>query len=142
MKSYIGTKQINATPMTREQYNNIRGWAVPSDENPEDTGYLVEYPDSASNCEGYAGYISWSPQAVFEKSYMPTDGLTFGLALDAVNLGKRISRKGWNGKGLYVSIWHCDEISHSMLLICNNNIMYTWVPSSTDLMALDWMIVE
>lgn len=82
MKSYIGTKQINATPMTREQYNNIRGWAVPSDENPEDTGYLVEYPDSASNCEGYAGYISWSPQAVFEKSYMPTDGLTFGLALD------------------------------------------------------------
>lgn len=60
MKVYIGIKQVDAEPMTRGDYNKYRGWAIPADENPEDEGYLVKYPD---------GYVSWSPKAVFEEAY-------------------------------------------------------------------------
>ena len=53
MKKYIGTKLVQARPMTRGAYNRYRGWEIPADENPEDEGYLIQYPD---------GYVSWSPQ--------------------------------------------------------------------------------
>ena len=43
MNRYLGTKLINAKPMNRAEYNALRGWAVPADENPDDAGYLVEY---------------------------------------------------------------------------------------------------
>ena len=38
---YIGTKMINAEPMTRAAYNVFRGWELPADENGDDEGYLV-----------------------------------------------------------------------------------------------------
>lgn len=57
-KLHIGTKLIKATPMTRQEYNDLRGWVVPSDENPADDGYLVEYIDGGSASHpSYAGYI-------------------------------------------------------------------------------------
>ena len=45
MKQYLGVKLIHAKPMTRLEYNSFRGWDVPTDENPDDPGYLVEYQD-------------------------------------------------------------------------------------------------
>ena len=41
MKKYVGTKVIEAKPMTRGDYSKFRGWQIPADENPEDKGYLV-----------------------------------------------------------------------------------------------------
>jgi len=70
MKQYIGTKVINAMPMNRQDYNDFRGWTLPEDENGEDEGYLVEYMDGGkANTSQYAGYVSWSPKEVFERSY-------------------------------------------------------------------------
>ncbi len=66
MKTYIGTKVIQAEPMTRGDYNLKRGWTIPENENPLDEGYLVQYPD---------GYISWSPKDVFESSYRMSESL-------------------------------------------------------------------
>lgn len=62
MQHYIGTKMIEAKPMTRGAYNEYRGWQIPADENPDDPGYLVKYSDD---------YVSWSPAEVFEKAYLP-----------------------------------------------------------------------
>ena len=45
MKKYIGKKEINAVHMNRLEYNNLRGWKLPEDENGTDEGYLVEYID-------------------------------------------------------------------------------------------------
>ena len=59
MKKYIGTKLIEAKPMTRGEYNKYRGWTIPPDENPDDSGYLVKYSDS---------YESWSPKDVFDSA--------------------------------------------------------------------------
>ena len=67
---YTGTKTVRAKPMNRLAYNQLRGWTVPDDENPADDGYLVEYTDGGkANVPGFAGYVSWSPKDVFERSY-------------------------------------------------------------------------
>jgi hypothetical protein len=69
-KTYVGTKVVHGTPMSRGEYNGLRGWTVSADENPDDAGYLVEYTDGgASNVVGFAGYLSWSPKEVFERAY-------------------------------------------------------------------------
>lgn len=70
MQKYIGTKVINAVPMTRLEYNQLRGWQLPEDENGADEGFLVEYVDGGkANHPGFTGYISWSPKDVFERAY-------------------------------------------------------------------------
>lgn len=61
---YIGTKLVEASPMTRGAYNQYRGWQIPAEENPEDEGYLVRYSDN---------YETWSPKEVFEKAYLQVD---------------------------------------------------------------------
>lgn len=70
MKNYIGTKLIRVIPMNREDYNKLRGWDVPNNENPMDDGYLVCYPGQTSNVNGFDGYVSWSPKEVFEQTYI------------------------------------------------------------------------
>ena len=39
MVNYIGIKKIKAEPMTRGDYNKFRGWNIPENENPNDSGY-------------------------------------------------------------------------------------------------------
>lgn len=74
MKKYIGTKEINAIPMNRQEYNDFRGWKLPDDENGTDEGYLVEYVDGGkANTPQYKGYVSWSPKGVFERAYEAID---------------------------------------------------------------------
>ena len=79
MKKYIGTKLVQARPMTRGAYNRYRGWEIPADENPEDEGYMIQYPD---------GYVSWSPKGMFDHSYLEVDdnpqlpsGVSIGLGM-------------------------------------------------------------
>ena len=70
MVAFIGTKSVLATTMTRGEYNHYRGWQIPENEDPSEQGYLVEYVDGGKpNDDRHAGYISWSPRDVFEKSY-------------------------------------------------------------------------
>jgi Protein of unknown function (DUF2829) len=105
MKTYIGTKIIKATPMTRLAYNQLRGWALPANESGDDAGFLVEYTDGGKpNLEGYGGYVSWSPAEQFDGAYRETSGLTFGLALEALKKGGKVARAGWNGKGMWLSL--------------------------------------
>lgn len=72
MQLYEGTKRLRAKPMTRGEYNLYRGWTSSLDETPTDPGYLVEYEDGGkANDPRHAGYISWSPSDVFERTYKP-----------------------------------------------------------------------
>jgi hypothetical protein len=76
MQQYIGTKIINAKPMTRLEWCDYRGWTVPENEDGRDGGYLVEYTDGGkANMPEYSGYVSWSPKDVFERAYHPHDGV-------------------------------------------------------------------
>lgn len=157
MKTYIGTKLIRALPMTRLKYNDFRGWELPVNENGDDAGYLVEYLDGGKpNTKQYAGYVSWSPAEQFAKAYRPTTGLTFGLALEAIKLDKKVARAGWNGKGLtlrLVGIGNLtlaeDEISTlPYIVICypsdaktTPSAVVPWLASQTDMLADDWQVV-
>ena len=53
MKKYIGAKLVQARPMTRGAYNRYRGWEIPADENPEEEGYLIQYPVSYTHLDVY-----------------------------------------------------------------------------------------
>lgn len=61
MKKYIGIEIIEAKPMTRGDYNELRCWIIPEDENPNNEGYLIRNSDT--------GYISWRTKEEFEKTY-------------------------------------------------------------------------
>lgn len=103
-KEYYGTKRIAAKPMNRAEYNQYRGWQLPTDEDGADEGYLVEYLDGGKpNVAGHAGYVSWSPKEQFEKAYQPIEGgMSFGHAIVALKEGHRVARSGWNGKGMFL----------------------------------------
>lgn len=76
MNTYVGTKIVNALPMTRGEYNEYRGWALPADEDGADEGYLVEYLDGGKpNHPEHVGYISWSPKAQFDAANVPVGNI-------------------------------------------------------------------
>ncbi len=146
---YIGTKLINAIAMSRGGYNELRGWICPADEDPNDDGYLVEYLDGGqANVAGFAGYVSWSPKNVFEKSYRPITGLTFGDAIEALKTGKKVSRAGWNGKGMWLSL-SCNprDNDEGATLPCikmktaTGEMLFGWLASQTDMLADDWAVI-
>jgi hypothetical protein len=154
MKTYIGSKVINAKPMTREAYNILRGWQLSVDEDGADEGYLVEYTDGGKpNLSGYTGYVSWSPKEQFDGAYRETDGLTFGMAVEALKKGARIARSGWNGKGMWLVLVKAGYFDVGISLVDTagllpwigmktaDNKFVPWLASQTDVLADDWMIV-
>lgn len=156
MKQYIGTKMIMAAPALRldDGKGDVRVELLSSNPMPlpgdiVDMGYKVVYPD---------GYESWSPQDVFEAAYRPSDGMCFGLAIEAAKMGKRIARKGWNGKNQYVELATCisyvrndggiikahhDAIGNKALaFVGTSGVQMGWLASQADMLADDWYIVE
>lgn len=85
--------------------------------------------------------------------YNPSTGTSdFGIALDELRRGKRMARKGWNGKGMWVALQEPDE--HSKMSLPYFYIEYPeghpahprgasvpWLASQTDLLARDWVEV-
>jgi hypothetical protein len=143
-------------------YNQMRGWTVPADENPNDAGYLVEYLDGGKpNVQGFEGYVSWSPDEQFDNAYRPCSAMTFGLAIDALKAGKKVARIGWNGAGMFVYLvpaasypaqtgiakahFGADAMvpyrAYLALKTAQGDVA-TWAPSCSDALAEDWIIVE
>lgn len=162
MENYIGTKRVKATPMSRIAYTIYRNWSLPDDENGEDKGYLIEYLDGGeANHPDHKGYISWSPKKVFEDAYSLSNELTFGEAIEAMKLGAKVARAGWNGKGMWIKLVKGSVISSKDvknqdftnpagdLEICSHIDMFSadkkqvvgWLASQTDMLADDWQIV-
>jgi len=141
MNTFIGTKVIQAEPREKD--------GLP--------GYRVLYED---------GYESWSPAEAFEKAYRPIGvGLTFGQAIEAAKIGKKVCRSGWNGKGIYVVLQKgypegigANANTAKALGIPEGQIVKTrpylamidaqgmlvtgWLASQTDMLEEDWLIVE
>ena len=69
MKRFNALKKVNATPMTRQEYNDLRGWKLPADEDGSDEGYLTEDISGAPNTLEFDGYVSWTPKAMFEDQF-------------------------------------------------------------------------
>lgn len=83
MKKYIGTKQIEAEPMTMgEAYRRglLHAGRVPSESEKSKAGYYVKYDN---------GYESWSPKDVFEQSYRVADTYLDRLRIERDELHDR-----------------------------------------------------
>lgn len=149
MKRYIGTKIIEAEPLTLGDYNLYRGWQIPADEDPTAKGYLVQYSD---------GYESWSPLKQFKEAYRRCDNMPFGLAIEALKKGKKVARIGWNGKKQYIQlatgisyktatgkIINCEHEAignKAIAFVGTSGVQMGWLASQADMLADDWVIVE
>lgn len=89
-----------------------------------------------------------------------TNNLTFGQAIESLKSGKRVARKGWNGKGMFLFIMkgglsgaevhnqheYLDEKIEIQDCICmktaQNTVCVGWLASQTDMLAEDWEIIE
>jgi len=156
--TYIGTKVITGAPITLGEYNKYRGWEMPKDEDPRTPGYIVEYQDGGkANHPNHKNYISWSPRNVFEEAYRLTEGLPFGLAVEAAKKGKRIARLGWNGADMFafiemneeqfLTVWKGEDFTNHPKRPCwylktAQNDIATWAPSGSDTLADDWVILN
>lgn len=156
MQTYIGTKIIEAVPAIRKGGNVYElTQPIPKSMDPEEEGYKVRYQD---------GYESFSPKAVFEEAYRPIDGMNFGLAIEAAKQGKKITRRGWNGKGMWVIYRSgypegipCNKntadavgipegtlfkVRPYLQMKCVDDTFQMWLASQSDILAEDWEIVE
>ena len=90
--------------------------------------------------------------------------MTFGEAIEAVKNGKRISRKGWNGKGMFVvyqkgypdgipcnkntaEAFHMNEgelfkCRPYLQMRCADGTHQMWVASQSDILEDDWFVVN
>ena len=130
-------------------------------------GYLVRYRD---------GYYSYSPAEAFESGYTLTDfdsdgtpikGLDFGEAIDALKMGKKVARSGWNGKGMFLFLLPGGKVPKSAIhdpmlrkvmdeqvegdsfpalptirmWTADKKVLTGWLASQTDILSNDWEIV-
>ena len=162
MTRYLGVKIVNAQPMTRQTYNDFRGWELPSDENGNDDGFLIEYLDGGvANHASFAGYVSWSPAGVFINAYRSVTDMTFGQAVEALKKGLKVARAGWNGKSMFVFLvpGSTFQVNRAPLLgiypdgtqinyqphidmKTAQDMVVPWAASQSDVLSEDWMIVE
>lgn len=102
---------------------------------------------------------------IFEKSYdiVSSKDMTFGEALEALINGKKVCRKGWNGKGMFViyqkgypngipcnkqtaEAWGLEEgdlfkVEPYLQIRMVNGSHSMWIPSINDCLANDWRVV-
>ncbi|MBR7899925.1 DUF2829 domain-containing protein [Burkholderia multivorans] len=89
------------------------------------------------------------------------DGACFSCALSWLKQGRRVGRKGWNGKGMFVYLVpaaaypvqtgaakaHFGEgslVPYNAYLALKgvDETVSTWVPSVNDCLAEDWYVIE
>lgn len=92
--------------------------------------------------------------------------MNFGKAIEALKEGKKVARKGWNGKGMYLWLmqpatvkaeWckepHLKQLAEQnggeiealgtiRMLTADKKILTGWLASQTDILSEDWEIVE
>ena len=93
--------------------------------------------------------------------------MNFGEAIEAMKAGKRVARKGWNGKNMFVFLVNgsvvprenlrgaCavaveasvntapvqDICSHIDMMAADGSIVIGWLASQTDMLAEDWSVL-
>lgn len=72
--------------------------------------------------------------------------MEFGQAIEALKSGKKVSRSGWNGKGMWLALQRPDANSKMTLpyiyLSTVTGDLVPWGASETDFLAEDWSVVD
>lgn len=94
------------------------------------------------------------------------NNLKFGDAVEALKLGMRVSRTGWNGKGMYLWLmpaakvkaeWcrepHLKTVAEAnggeiealgsiRMMTADKKVLTGWLASQTDILSEDWQIID
>lgn len=97
---------------------------------------------------------------------MENTNVTFGAAIEALKQGKKVTRAGWNGRGMYLwllpafnvpAAWckeaHLKAIAEAnggsveclgsiRMMTADKKVLTGWLASQTDVLAEDWQIIE
>ena len=84
--------------------------------------------------------------------------MDFGKAIEAMRMGKKVARKGWNGKNQYIQlatgisykttireIVNCEHEAignKAIAFVGTSGVQMGWLASQSDMLADDWMIVD
>ena len=127
----------------------------------------------AKTSKHWKQFLSESTDEIFNDiEFVPSSGLTFGMAIEALKVGKKVARAGWNGKGMWLSLsGDGDREVPARMFWSENNakfaeenggtatvlpcitmkttnahgrvaILMGWLASQTDMLSDDWVIVE
>lgn len=71
--------------------------------------------------------------------------LNFGQAIEAMKMGSKVARDGWNGKGMWIALQVPDQHSKMQqpyIYMCPvGGKLVPWLASQADMLANDWLIV-
>jgi hypothetical protein len=74
------------------------------------------------------------------------ENMNFGAAIEALKDGRRVSRAGWNGKGMWLALQVPDAHSKMGLpyiyMSTVTGQLVPWLANQTDVLAEDWGLVE
>lgn len=130
--------------------------------------------DTLTDETGRAVQAAWEAAAarvvvdVLREREERDDGLPFGLAIEAMRVGLRVTRRGWNGRGMWLALFepgtwahgsefvsHCEPLSQLaratasgsidvggtiVMRAADGSIVLGWLASQTDMLARDWRI--
>lgn len=83
-----------------------------------------------------------SPLEDLIRQGIKVQGLSYGVAVELIKRGFKLRRRGWNGKGLFVSLVLLPQFEPFMALTNTNTLkINTWVASVSDTLAEDWEVV-
>jgi len=173
-KIYIRKEIITAVPVKLVN-GNVWPEGLPLPEVPDVEELAKEICHGVNVCapqiqDGF----TWSDGSIWpiavpkkhfeEMGFRVADNMSFGDALEAVKQGKRIARKGWNGKNMSVAYQKgypegipCNENTARawgmevgelfkcrpyLQLRCADGSFQMWLASQSDILADDWYIVE
>ena len=81
--------------------------------------------------------------------------MDFGKAIEALKQSKKVARKGWNGKNMFIFIADGEDLTRCMcskgmppckdsicMLTADGEIVVGWLASQTDMLAEDWEIID
>lgn len=80
--------------------------------------------------------------------------MDFGQAIQLLKEGKKVARRGWNGKGIFIELQRPDDqskMTHPYIYIDTTNLQTNnpeapkgrvpWLASQTDMLSEDWELV-
>lgn len=97
-----------------------------------------------------------SRKVFLDRNYLSGESFDFGVALRVIKAGGKVARKGWNGKGMFVTFQCATSTMNAgpdsteapyiyfkehMLLHTAQSDLAVWTPSVSDSLTADWVII-
>lgn len=119
---------------------------------PTITADQDKYDDLIAKADRYNQLVKNKPEAV------KTEDLDFGKAIQLLKEGKKLQRKGWNGKNQYIEL--ATNISYkntedetinaehdaignrAIAFVGTSGVQLGWLASQADMLAEDWQIAR